>query len=214
MSVGVVTVAVGDTYQNQLPEWCEAVSDLYRPADQVTIVVDDIPDRLVDELLNILPNLQIVHSPIRWTNNPQILANDAIACTHTEWICRMDADDRIYPHALNPVDLAVSDVFMFGIRTSRGQELYPKHLTSEQITRSPHNFVFAGSPYRRKVWETVGGYKDLLYEDWLFWRESAQRGYLFQASGSIDYEYVIGDHNLTSRINHRHASYEVLSHVH
>ena len=39
----------------------------------------------------------------------------------------------------------------------------------------------------------------MICEDWMFWIEAAKNGARFQASPSIDYEYVLHGDNITSR---------------
>ncbi|HEY7823856.1 MAG TPA: glycosyltransferase family A protein [Acidimicrobiia bacterium] len=214
MSVGVVTVAVGDTYQAFMPRWAEAVAGLERPPDEVTIVVDRIGDELADEIQGILPDATFLYSRLTWEHHPQVLVNDAIRFTQTEWICRMDADDRIYPHALNPLDDVAEHIFGFGLRTSGGQELPAREVTAEGVLRSRANLMHAGSPFRRSVWEASSGYQDLMYEDWVFWREAAAHGFTFGRSGTIDYEYVLGDHNVTRRVHHATEAAKVFTYVH
>lgn len=197
MSVGVVTVAVGDEYQRRLPEWAEAVAALDRAPDQVTIAVDDISDELADDIANILPIAEIVESQRRWSHHPQVLVNDAIEHTGTDWICKMDADDVILPHALTPLDGLDADVLMFGIQIDEHGLLWGD-VSRDEILKRRANLVFSGSPYRRHLWAD-NHYRDMIFEDWAFWIGCAEQGARFVASNTIDYVYTRHPSQISAR---------------
>jgi hypothetical protein len=208
MSIGVVAVAYGEKYRAFLPRWMRAVTALETQPDQIMVVTDDIPSAMVT-----LGNVHLsstVFKQARGTfhTHPQVLVNEAIQAVRTDWICKMDIDDIIFPHALNALDEARDcDVWMFGIQLS-GQWLPARHVTRADVLRSPHNLVFSGSPFRRWVWER-SQYRDMICEDWRFWIDAARNGARFQASPTIDYEYVIHDHNITLRVDMAEAERNV-----
>ncbi len=197
MSVAVVTVAVGDEYQAMLPTWACGVAALERQPDEVIIAVDDLSGRIINELQMILRDFWIVPSDRQWTHHPQVLINDAIAVSESEWICKMDADDLILPHALTPLDDLDADVLMFGI--SHGEkDLQYRGVTAEAILRREANLVFSGSPFRRRLWET-NPFRDMIYEDWAFWIGCAEQGARFHPSDTIDYIYTIHEGQISAR---------------
>lgn len=192
-----MTVAVGAPYQSRLPGWARAVAALERPPDAVTIAVDDIADKLADEIANILPVAEIVQSNRPWAHHPQVLVNDAIEYTRTDWICKMDADDVILPHALSRLDGFGGDVLMFGI-VHNGRPLVAPDVTAEAVLARTGNLVFSGSPYRRHLWEG-NEYRDMILEDWAFWIGCAQRGAAFASLGTVDYLYTSHPGQITRR---------------
>jgi len=197
VTIGVVTVAYGPTYRAFLPEWAEAVGALQTVPQQVTIVTDEVNPVIADHVSEYVPGAVWVISPRVPIHHPQVLVNDAIAITHTDWICKMDADDIIYPHAFNGMDHYPSDIFMFGIHL-QGRDMPPNNVTGQQVLQSTENLVFSGSPFRRWVWEE-NHCRDMIYEDWAFWREAARAGAIFRPSGTIDYEYRIHGGNISLR---------------
>lgn len=195
MTIGVVTVAYGDTYRAFLPEWAEAVGALQTQPEAVTIVTDRIDEGIEDAVADHVPQAVMIMSDQVPVYHPQILVNHAIDWTRTDWICKMDVDDIIYPHALDGVDGLDCDVFMFGISLN-GQDMPPNDVTGDQVRESGENLVFSGSPFRRWVWER-SPYRDMIYEDWAFWRDAARAGARFFPSGTIDYEYRLHGDNIS-----------------
>ena len=152
MSIGIVAVAYGDKYRAFLPRWMRALTMLERQPDRVMIVTDDVPSAIAALGDVYLSSAVFKQAHGTFNVHPQVLVNEAIASVNTEWICKMDIDDVIFPHALNNLDRTDADVYMFGIQLS-GQWLPARHATRADILKSPNNLVFSGSPFRRWVWE-------------------------------------------------------------
>lgn len=208
MSIGLVAVAYGEKYRAFLPRWMRAVTALETQPDQIMVVTDDIPSALATLGDVHLSSTIFKQGHGTFHTHPQVLVNEAIQAVRTDWICKMDIDDIIFPHALNALDEARDcDVWMFGIQLS-GQWLPARHVTRADVLRSPHNLVFSGSPFRRWVWER-SQYRDMICEDWRFWIDAARNGARFRASPTIDYEYVIHDHNITLRVDMAEAERNV-----
>lgn len=188
VTIGIVTVAVGETYLKFLPQWAKAVSNLARKPDQITIVTDYMPEEYVRILDETLTTWQLLISNTKWVHHPQILVNEAISITHTDWICKMDADDIILPHAFNQLDESNADILLYGISIGN-KGLSFNDITSDLILQREHNYVFSGSPYRRWLWEN-NHYRDMIYEDWAFWIGCAKQTKKLQHTGTIDYIYT------------------------
>ena len=198
MTIGVVTVAVGEIYLDRLETWATAVAQLNRQPDLVTVVTDRMPRRYVELLDDLLPQWQLVTSERTWAHHPQVLINDAIAMTNTEWICKIDADDLILPHAFDTIDEHSStDVLMFGIYTD-GRGLAFQGITSEEILKVEHNLVFSGSPFRKWLWAD-NPFRDMIYEDWAFWIGCAKQTTRFAHTGTVDYVYTTHDNQISAR---------------
>lgn len=204
MSIGLATVAFHDDYRAHLHGWVEAVDELHRQPDHIVIVTDAFTYEIVHALDTLRPKVTIVTSPPEYLHHPQVLINRGIAHLNTDWVCKIDVDDRIYPHALDRVEATPADVYMFGIRLTVGDQhrgdLFAPVATTESVRTSKENLVFSGSPFRRWVWE-ANPYRDMIFEDWAFWIEAAKAGATFTQSGNIDYEYRLHDHNITHNID-------------
>lgn len=209
-SVGVVTVAVGERYQAFLPEWAHAVAALERQPDQTVVVADHMPQETIEQLDGLLDGWQLILSTRTWECHPQVLANDGIAALQTDWVCKLDADDLILPHAFNILDGFEADVCAFGLSVNGEKNHLPNNLDTHAIRNTPNNLLYAASPFRRSVWEHTGGFRDVRYDDWAFWREAAASGARFQASGTIDYIYRLHEFNASKQCDHEAERMKVL----
>ena len=196
MSIGLVTVAYGVTYRAFLPAWIEAVNQLNTPPDRITIVTDDVSDVRIHAAASVV-EVEVIAAKGKHKHHPQVYVNQAIAATDTDWICKMDIDDKILPHAFDCLRNLPCDVYMFGIR-HQGQDMTAQQITYVHVLQSPHNLVFSGSPFRKWVW-TSNQYKDMIYEDWAFWIGCAKQQARFLQSETIDYEYVSHGHNISEQ---------------
>ncbi len=195
MSVGVVAVAYGDTYRAFLPRWMRAMTALEQKPQQIMVVTDDVPDCIARLGGANLSSVIFKQAHGTFEKHPQYLVNEGVAALQTDWVCKMDMDDIIFPHAFNGLHDCLADVYMFGIQL--GEKWLPAHhVTAKDVLRSQHNVIFSGSPFRRWVWEKQP-YRDMICEDWMFWIDAAKNGARFQASPNIDYEYVIHGDNIT-----------------
>lgn len=202
-SIGIVAVAVG-RYSEYLPAWANAVAALQTPPTQITVVTDTSDTAVADEAL---PGIQWITPKGTWQHHPQVLVNEAIEETGTDWICKMDADDLIYPHSFDQLNGHPADVLCFGIQAG-ARNLYPNPVTAGLILATDHNLVFSGSPYRRWVWQR-SRYRDMIYEDWAFWIDAAKNKAKFAPSGRIDYEYGIHPGQVSETADKEHWHLEV-----
>lgn len=205
MSIAVVTVAIGDDYVPFLEPWSEAISRLRRKPDEIVIVTDNV--ELAELCIHWLPNTSIIRPTTVPVHHPQVCVNDAIAATTSEWVCKMDVDDLIYPHALDTVESLDADVYMFGMRLNQ-VSLPARHVTRMDVIKTPHNLVFSCSPFRRWLWERAP-YEDMISEDWRFWIDAARNGARFYASPTIDYRYTLHGGNITMRTDTKYWDEQV-----
>lgn len=201
-TIGIVTVVVGDQYLSRLPRWAESIAALERQPDDIIIVTNDITSSHLMELPEILPAFRVMHSDTKWVHHPQILANDGIRNLNTEWVCKLDADDALLPHAFNALDECEADIYMFGLTINGEYEMVPALVTSEQVLKSTYNPLFAASPFRKSIWERTPGFQDMVYDDWAFWRQAARQHATFAASTRADYVYHLYGENASVKCDH------------
>ena len=189
MTVGVVTVAVGKQYLDMLERWATSVASLERKPDSVTIATDEMPQEYIEIVNRILPEWKLVISEHPTETHCQIFEyfNDAIAVTDTDWICKLDVDDVIYPHALNALDYVKEDVYCFGIKID-DKSVSARPVTADEVLNLDENLIYSNSPFRRQLW-TENHYSKVVHNDWVFWVGCAAQNATFAASPNIDYKY-------------------------
>lgn len=155
--------------------------------DFEVVIVDDGNDdwkaiqRVADQFSTDFP-LRVVRHP----KNKGLAAarNTGVAEARGSYILTLDADDLIKPTFFErttrvlddrpDISIVYTDIELFGA-VNRVMEMpdYDYDLLLEK------NLMACASPYRREVWDKVGGYKtDMIYgwEDYLFWIEAGRKG--------------------------------------
>lgn len=186
VTVGVVTVATG-TYKRFLPDWISSVNNLTTQPDLVVIVTDDPGIEHAGTVL--------VQAEGTYQHHPQVFVNQGITVMDTDYVVKLDVDDVFLPCALDGLGEHGTDIIGLGIRL--GQTDMPSRITTaNEILTSRENLLFSGSAFTRRVWER-NPFRDMIYEDWAFWIESAKHGATFSATGRVDYEYRLHGGNIS-----------------
>jgi hypothetical protein len=187
MTIGLVTVAWGDKYVKLLPQWAESVSKLNRQPDVITIVGDELPSEIKNKLDVLLTNYTWQRAKQEVKYHAQVLLNEAIAATDTDWIVKLDVDDEIFSHALDELDNCKSDIYQFGVELN-GKKMLANDVTTIDVLLHSNNLIYPCSPFRKWVWKK-SPFRDMIFEDWAFWIEAAANKATFQKSSKIDYKY-------------------------
>lgn len=171
-----------------LPEAVESVVNQTFTNWECIIVNDGSSDNtseVAKKIISKYPDRRIVLVE-KENGGPADARNVGIRHSRGEYILPLDADDLIHPSFLekalyvllkNPnVHIVYSDLQEFG---ERGNHVLARDWDPVLIRFQNHlNYC---SLYRRRVWETVGGYdtkKGIIgYEDWDFWVGCAEKGF-------------------------------------
>jgi hypothetical protein len=179
-SVGVFGFQFNGWYEEYIQEWFEAC--LVAQPDQIVLVSDRV--RSVPAGVT----LRVVEPPSQKYPIPYY-ANKAVEALDTEWCWNMDIDDLIRPSAFFEIRVVDAEVYVAGMRTSKGVNHIPKGLDWWRVWDSKHNHVPAGSAFKKWLWEKVGGYPDIGFHDWGLWRLMARERARFAVSGQVLYDY-------------------------
>ena len=100
-----------------------------------------------------------------------------------EWILTLDSDDKIAPDFIEKCLKYKDEYDIIGT----GQEEFGDSNNKTIFKTNPafqdfvqNNQINCCSLYRKKIWETIGGYDENMtigYEDWDFWLRATQKGY-------------------------------------
>jgi glycosyltransferase involved in cell wall biosynthesis len=197
MTIAVVATCVGKPFHQFSQGWIKAVLELERKPDEIVISTDLVKREiwLPDGVVRYVPVTQQSSSG-HWA----FAVNEAIAVTSSDWICKIDIDDLILPHALNEIDACEADVYCFGIKI-REHDHYATQVNAEILLNQTDPQIYSNSPYRRWIWE-AHPYEDMFYEDGVFWYAAAVEGATFAISPNIDYVYGIHENQTTKHVDH------------
>lgn len=181
MSVTVVSCAYGLRYARFVPRWDESVAKL-NPAPAEVIIAADRPHAFasIDT---------VVVSKCDWQYPQAFYLNRAIRCANTEWVCVVDIDDFPMADALAGLEHVEADVWQMGFVRSDGEVYVVPQLTNDEYLASDGNPYVAASAFRRQAFDSVGGYRDVAFQDWDLWRRMAAAGKTFQSSGRTHFHY-------------------------
>jgi hypothetical protein len=163
MDIAIVTGAFGG-YGRWLVQWTGYVAALDpSPAEAVAVLGYRHGATLADIRLarEILPGLRIVKaSRLRHMGS---VRNAAVAAAGTEWVQWLSVDDGILPDAIAAYERPAqrADWLCTGWLTRGLGQRETRHrspLPVEMARRRGRGFVIGHSPFRRALWEQVGGY--------------------------------------------------------
>lgn len=209
MTVGICSVAYGETYHDFLTEWSYAIGNLETKPTMVTVVHDGVPQEIRDKVAKHVRVMWVEDHATKFDIHPQVMVNTAIALTDTDWVIKLDVDDLILPHALNPLRECNADVLNFGYRIGVN-DYASQPVTTEQVLERRYNPIGSCSPFRRWLWQR-NKFRDMVFDDWGFWYEAAREGATFTHTGRVDYVYRVHDSQITRRHDHAQATSQVLA---
>lgn len=187
----------------------KSISEQESPVDAVIIVDDGSVDATAEIAETWLDRLPL--TVLRNEKNMGICASlqRGVSIARSEWIFRIDADDRWLPwHTKNLVIMCDDDdVSIVSARTryydSSGRFSGLNKVVSDQNVRSKlmwdNPLVHSATGFRRDVYELVGGYgPSEACQDYLLWIRLLQQGKLgYSTKPSV--EYIVGANSLSRK---------------
>lgn len=199
-TVGVFGCQFGGWYEDLVAGWFASVLSV--GADQVVFASDRVWDVPAGVELLVVDGVHPVHPAADFLNA-------AVSRLGTEWCWPLDVDDRFRPDVLSMVDDG-ADVVAVGMCRSDGVNVVPRSVSAEWVLQSRSNPVNACSPFRRWVWDAVGGYPNVGFWDWGFWRLAARAGARFSCSGRLAYDYRLDVNSHSHRMDRNVGVAEVM----
>jgi glycosyltransferase involved in cell wall biosynthesis/Flp pilus assembly protein TadD len=174
-------------YARYLPEAIESVLAQRVPAELIEIIVvdDDSPDDTAAVAAGYVERLP---DRVRYLHQPNAgvgaARNRGIASSRGEFFICLDADDRLHPEyvgkALAIADAEGADIVYPQLQLFGAEEGVWRMAPWDPQELYRRNIVPTAALVRRVVWETTGGFKDVMrqgYEDWEFWITAAEAGF-------------------------------------
>jgi hypothetical protein len=175
VEVTVWTTVFG-RYHRFLPEWLECAE---RAGPGRILVVSDRP-------LDVAADVVVAEPQGRF---PEAFMRN-VACENGDgWLWQVDVDDRIMPDALQVLVGRDCDVVQVGYVSTAGGHRNPTLTSNEQYLANRHNEWMSGSPFTKDMWVRAGGFPDIAWSDWGFWRRCCRAGARVEAAGRPCYVY-------------------------
>lgn len=170
-----VWTTVFGRYHRFLPDWLSAVE----AAEPARVLV------VSDRMLSLPVDVVVVRSSSEF---PEAEMRN-VACRESDgWLWQIDVDDRILPDALRALEGRVCDVLQVGYQSSAGHVYVPSVAPNDEYLKHPNCYT-SGSPFTKDIWERAGGFPNIAFSDWGFWRRCARAGAHFEEAGQVCYWY-------------------------
>jgi hypothetical protein len=201
LDAAIITVAFGD-YKKFLMRWAQSVAKLTILPNEIILGVDQIDSKLRTSLLELIPSLVILEIPRIGGIHFGLEYNFLISKTNSEWICKIDVDDLILPDAYQELADGPFDILAFNAENSETKAMISgiESPSAKKILEINDNLLLSLSPFRKWIWDRVK-FRDIVFDDWAFWIESAKLDPVIKKSQKINYIYSIHENQATKKIN-------------
>ena len=179
-----------------LPEAVESARRQSAPPLEVIIVDDGSTDELTVSVLEryCREGLLVIHTP---RLGPSAARNHGIVQSRGEYILCLDADDVLELNFLDETAPVLRQRAEVGIVTTYvelfgGSSGLWRTLDYSPSTLLWRNCIASASLFRKRCWQEVGGYLDMMAnEDWNFWISIVERGWQWCAVPKPLYRYRV-----------------------
>lgn len=173
MTISLYTVAEGADYGPFVARWWESVQRMDPMPNEIVIVIGSEDRAGVRKVIGREDRVKVVQLDEPFSN--RYFSTGAEACS-SEWVGFCGIDDVMLPRGYSQVpaanergaDIMVGTIILSNGATWRGS-------WAPQALRR-YNTLPAHSPFRKSVYERVGGFPDIHWSDWGFWLRCARAG--------------------------------------
>ena len=173
MRVSLYTVAEGEDYAPFVKGWWESVQTVVPMPDEIVVVIGKDDHANARPIMDNDERVTLIELDEPFSNN--FFTAGVEACTG-DWISFCGIDDRMLPLAYNELSIAdhqgaeimVGTIVLSNGATWRG--------IWDPTALQHHNTLPAHSPFRKSLYDRVGGFPDIRWSDWGFWLKCARAG--------------------------------------
>jgi hypothetical protein len=169
-SLAIFTSSRAERYGVFFPRWWQAISELSRQPDQVVITYHEsnlakVPESVPKEYKN---RVKLV---VCESEAGSVYPNLSVESCDTDWVAFCGLDDQVLPNAYDEIDnCRDSEILVSNLKLSDGSNFFGSWDIQRMKTE---NCVPCHSPFRKSLWERVGGRPYIYWEDWGFWMKCA-----------------------------------------
>jgi hypothetical protein len=175
-----VVGCVWGEYHQYVERWLTSIRAC-DPAPQRVILSSDRFIELPDVLVLVSENQGEHPHNARW--------NECVAMAETEWVAVLGVDDELLPDIFK--DLPDCDVYQVGyiVPSREIADHIPPDYSAKQLRELEFNPTCHPSPFKKNVFDKVGGFRDVAFSDWALFRDMAWADAHFRSSGKFGYRY-------------------------
>ena len=131
---------------------------------------------------------------------PALIRNDLAASSDADWLLPLDDDDLIDPNYLQVLatHLDGADIVYPWCRVE-GREMWSPNRLYRPDTLLRFNFIPVSALIRHSLWDELGGFRSVAYEDFDLWRRALGAGARFRCVPEVLWTYRINVAGGTSR---------------
>jgi hypothetical protein len=188
-SLAIFTISRAERYGVFLPRWWQALATLERQPDQIVIVHHESNLARVPESV-----------PAEYASRVKLVGTDAeagflypnlcVQAADTDWVAFCGLDDQVLPNAYDELAECGAEILVGNLRLSNGGE----SKGSWDVGRlRVENTLPALSPFRKSLWERVGGWPHVYWGDWGFWMKCAIGGATTLRSDNFQALFDLGE---------------------
>lgn len=135
--------------------------------------IEYLPIALESVYAQTFDNFEVI---VNNTPNVSLARNEAISKAKSPFILCLDADDYLDSDFLEKT-VGKGEIVATGWRHFENEtgETIPKKRTLASFLE--HNHIIVSSVFKKSIWEHIGGFRDMGYEDWDFWVRALKEGY-------------------------------------
>ena len=193
-TLAIYTSSHAEHYGVFIPRYWEAIKKLNRQPDQIVILYHEsnltgLPESVPVEYVSRVKLIETDKQHGAETQNLTIGAAD------TDWVAFCGLDDQVFPEAYDELaHIGKAEILVGNVRQSDGRDfigVWDRELMKRQ------NTLTALSPYRKALWERVGGMPDIRWNDWGFWIKCHMAGVEVAKSNNFQALFDMGLTHLT-----------------
>jgi hypothetical protein len=194
LSLAVHTSSHAERYGVFIPRYWEAMKSLNRQPDQIVILYhesnlarfpESVPSQYKSRVKVVETNKQ--HSAETVNLN--------IEAAETDWVAFCGLDDQLFPEAYDELtDVGEAEILVGNVKMSNGVDF--RGVWDPELLKS-RNTLTALSPYRKALWERVGGWPNIRWNDWGFWIKCAMAGVQTFQGTNFQALFDVGETHLT-----------------
>ena len=193
-TLAIHTSSHAEHYGIFIPRYWEAIKRLNRQPDQIVILYHEsnltgFPESVPAEYVC---RVKLVETDKE--HGPETV-NLNIGAVDTDWLAFCGLDDQVFPEAYDELaGIGEAEILVGNVRRSDGSDFMG--VWDRELLKT-RNTLTALSPYRKALWERVGGWPDIRWADWGFWIKCHMAGVETVQSANFQALFDVGETHLT-----------------